>query len=147
MLAKGFTEEESKNHSIQQRVCRAAEQAPVCEAATTKVQASVCAAAHIVTCSNSKEVSLVSISPIEKKSKIERSTEEINLNKICQTSHQANQERTNQMIKKQHYSCVFMKATVMYAEQKQIHGGRMSSATIAEMFNCEHNVSISPQVM
>ena len=35
-----------------------------------------------------------------------------------------------------------MKASIMYAEQKKIHG-RLSTATIAEMFNHEYNVIIS----
>ena len=129
MFAKGFTDEESKNHSIQQHICCAAEQAPVCEAATAKAQAVIHAAARSITCSNSKEVPLVSPSPNEKKCKIDGSAEE---KKICKTSRQANQEHTNQMIKKQHYSCIFMKATIMYAEQKQIPG-RMSAKTIAEI--------------
>ena len=78
--------------------CCRAEQAPVHEAATTEVEAVVCAAARAVTCSNTKELPLVSPSPNEKKRKVDKgSTEE---NKICKTSHQANQEPTNQMIKK-----------------------------------------------
>ena len=140
MLAKGFTEEESKNHSIQQRVRRAAERPPVREAATAEVKAVAQAAARTVTRSNAEELPLVSPSPNQKKCKVvEGSTKQ---NKIRKTSHQANQHRTNEMIKKQHYACVFMKATIMYAEQKQIPGG-MSAKTITDMLNREHNVTIS----
>ena len=84
---------------------------PVCKAATSEVDALVHAVciAHTITCTNSKEVSLVvSPSPTENKQKLEgTTTTEMKLEKYCRVT-QANQEHTNQMIKKQHYSCVFL---------------------------------------
>ena len=77
MFSKGFTDEESTDEESKNKcVCCTAEWAPVHEAATIKVQAAVHAAACTVTCSNSKEVLLVSPSANEKKHKIEGSTED-----------------------------------------------------------------------
>ena len=125
------------------KVCCVAEWVLACEAAATEVDATVCAAAqHAVNCTNSKaflpsQVSLSkgSLSDTKKKHNLHRATKK-KLKKYCRTTHQANQECTNQMIKKQHFACVFIIATVIYyIQQKQI-------LCELQIFNCNYNENI-----
>ena len=120
-----FNFAKSNNKAIQKRVYHVAEQAAAHDAHTAP--SNKCKANHNNTNQN--------IPPVV-----------VTQKECCLTTHQANQERTQKMIKKQQFVKVFMCATTVYAQQKEVDD-RMSAASVSDMYNCEFKVNISPRLL